>query len=403
MVELMPALFVLVLALLAVPVLYLYLQAWGSTRRLAPVAPQERPATRFLVAIPAHDEDTVIAATVRRLIDQSYPTEKFSVHVVADHCTDQTAQAARQAGATAHERNDGPRTGKGAALSWLLERALTDGNFDAVVIIDADTQADPHFLSLMDARVAQGHQVIQGNHIIRNPADGWFPALTWAMYLVDNRFQNLGRSNLGWSAKHMGDCICLRADILQRMGFGQGLTEDYHLRQLLLLEGIRIFFEPAARGYGEAARNLVQARSQRARWLQGPRDANRQTVRTLLREGIKRRDPKLLDGAFQGLFPSYSTLTMICFLIMVVGLAIDRWLGRFLSPALIVAWAILTSLLFFYPFIGLALEKAPARAYAAMLAGPFFVLWRTWLALKLRLGRAPVTWIRTPHGGKGTI
>jgi cellulose synthase/poly-beta-1,6-N-acetylglucosamine synthase-like glycosyltransferase len=284
-----------------------------------------------------------------------------------------------------------------------LERVLADGNWDAVVIFDADTQADPSFLQIMDARLAQGDQVIQGNHMIRNPQDGWFPALTWAMYLVDNRFQNLGRSNLGWSAKHMGDCICLRADVLQKMGFGQGLTEDYHLRQELLLEGIRIVYEPTARGYGEAARNLSEARSQRARWLQGPRDANRQTVRHLLREGLRRRDLKLLDGAFQALFPSYSTLTVISFFFMMVGLALDRWLGHFLSQGLVAAWLAITALLFFYPLIGLALEKAPARAYVAMSAGPFFVLWRTWLALKLRLSRTPVTWIRTPHGAKETI
>jgi cellulose synthase/poly-beta-1,6-N-acetylglucosamine synthase-like glycosyltransferase len=402
MLESLTAIFVIALALIAVPVVYLYLQAWGSARKMVPVAPRERPTTRFLIAIPAHDEDTVIAATVRHLLAQNYPPALYSVHVVADHCTDQTAQFARQAGATPHERNEGPRTGKGAALSWLLERVLPEGDWDAVVIFDADTQATPDFLRTMDARLAQGHEVIQGNHIIRNPGDGWFPALTWAMYLVDNRFQNLGRSNLGWSAKHMGDCICLQAEVLQKMGFGQGLTEDYHLRQLLLLEGIRIVFEPAARGYGEAARNLAQARSQRARWLQGPRDANRETVRSLLREGLRRRDSKLLDGAFQGLFPSYSTLTMLSFVIMAVALVIDRWLWHFLSPGLIVAWAILTALLFFYPFIGLALEKAPARAYVAILAGPFFVLWRTWLALKLRLGRTPVTWVRTPHGNKET-
>ena len=92
----------------------------------------------------------------------------------------------------------------------------------------------------MDSRLAQGAQVVQGQHVIRNPDDGWFPALTWAMFLIDNRIQNLGRSNLGWSAKNMGDSICFRADVLRRLGWGEGLTEDYQLRQRLLLAGIAI-------------------------------------------------------------------------------------------------------------------------------------------------------------------
>jgi cellulose synthase/poly-beta-1,6-N-acetylglucosamine synthase-like glycosyltransferase len=151
-----------------------------------------------------------------------------------------------------HERDEGPRFGKGAALSWLFQKILKEEQCDAVVIFDADSRVDPEFLQVMERRLVQGDQVIQGQHIIRNPNHGWYPALTWAMFLIDNRFQNLGRSNLGWSAKNMGDSICFRADILRKLGWGEGLTEDYHLRFLLLLKGIRIVYEPAAIGYGEA-------------------------------------------------------------------------------------------------------------------------------------------------------
>ena len=91
------------------------------------------------------------------------------------------------------------------------------------------------------------------------------------MFLVDNRFQNLGRSNLGWSAKHMGDSICFHVSVLRRYGWGRGLTEDYNLRQQLLLGGIRITYEPEALGQGEATQTWRQARVQRARWLRGSR------------------------------------------------------------------------------------------------------------------------------------
>jgi hypothetical protein len=57
--------------------------------------------------------------------------------------------------------------------------------------------------------------------------------------------------------------------------------------------------------------------------------------------------------------------------------------------------------LFIYPFIGLALEKAPAKAYAAIFAGPLFILWRTWLVLTMRFRRRPMIWVRTAHGERG--
>jgi hypothetical protein len=62
------------------------------------------------------------------------------------------------------------------------------------------------------------------------------------------------------------------------------------------------------------------------------------------------------------------------------------------------AWAGVVVMLLLYPMAGLALERAPVRAYIAILLGPYFILWRTWLALNSRFGGKQVTWIRTEHG-----
>ncbi len=387
------------LALFLIPTLYLLGIALASVRPARPLDWRARqPQTRFAIAIPAHNEETVIAGTVQRLMALDYPFDYFQIHIVADHCTDQTALLARQAGAVVHERNEGPRSGKGAALSWLFKRILQDAQVDALVIFDADTRVEASFLRVMDARLADGASVVQGQHRISNPKSGWFPALTWAMFLIDNRFQNLGRTNLGWSAKHMGDSICFRADVLRRLGWGEGLTEDYQLRQRLLLEGIRIVYEPAALGLGEAPLTWQQARAQRARWLRGTRDASRQFAGQLLREGLKRGDSALLDGALQAYLPSYSTLTLLAGLALVVQLVIGG-LGGHIAPGAWIGWSTLVGLLYLYPLFGLALEHAPLRAYFAILTGPVFMLWRSRLALQARLGRRPVTWVRTAHGG----
>lgn len=386
------------LLICVVPLAYLLLLALASVRSVSPPAISgEPPSHRFIIAIPAHDEVSVIEATVRQLQTLDYPADLFSIHIVADHCSDNTADLARQAGALVHERSEGPRTGKGAALSWLFQRLLDDA-CDAVVIFDSDTQVDPGFLRVMDARLARGDEVVQGQHVISNPESGWFPALTWAMFLVDNRFQNLGRSNLGWSAKHMGDSICFRADVLRRIGWGEGLTEDYQLRQRLLLEGIKIGYEPGAIGYGEAPSTWAQAQKQRARWLRGTRDASQRFARRLLIEGIKRRDAALLDGAFQAYLPSYSTLTMISLLSLLIHGLTNYLFGPVFSWGLVSAWGAVVGVLFIYPLIGLTMEKAPFKAYLGIISGPFFILWRTWLALTARFGSNQVTWIRTAHG-----
>lgn len=382
------------------PLGYLYLLALASVR-VPPGAPASvaAPAHRFFIAIPAHDEASVIPTTVQQLRALDYPADLFDVHVVADHCSDETAALARKAGALAHERDTGPRTGKGTALSWLFRHFL-DETYDAVVIFDADTRVDARFLRVMDARLTQGEDVIQGQHAISNPQSGWFPVLTWAMFLIDNRFQNLGRANLGWSAKHMGDSICFHADVLRGIGWGEGLTEDYHLRQKLLLEGIKIAYEPGAVGRGEAPRTWTQARRQRERWLRGTHDASQTFARRLLIEGLRRGDLALLDGALQAHLPSYSTLTMIVAFALVAQLALNRIGGLDLPPHLLAAWGGMFVALFVYPLLGLLLERAPLRAYLAILSGPVFIIWRTWLALTARFGRRRIVWVRTAHGGR---
>ena len=389
----------ILLFLLLFPAGYLLLMALSAIRPAStPDTHRRSPSTRFLIVIPAHDEASVIKATISRLRAIDYPAHLFSIHIIADYCSDTTAEAARQAGAIVHERNEGLRSGKGSALSWLFQRILKKEHCDAVVIFDADTRVDPAFLRVMDWRLAQGDQVIQGQHIIRNPNQGWFPALTWAMFLIDNRFQNLGRSNLGWSAKNMGDSICFRVDILLQLGWGEGLTEDYHLRHKLLLNGVRIAYEPAAIGYGEAPITWSRAQAQRARWLRGTHDSSQQYVKQLIVEGIKRRNPALLDGALQARFPSYSTLSLLSLIILAIQVSANYFVEPIFLWPIIGAWASMVVMLLIYPLFGLALERAPVRAYTAILLGPYFILWRTWLALISRFGGKQVTWIRTEHG-----
>lgn len=388
------------LFLMLLPLSYLLLQLIASIRESSLERLHDHiPSYSFAIAVPAHDEETVIANTVQRLLKLHYPSNLYSIHIVADHCSDRTAEFARRAGAVVHERNEGPRSGKGAALSWLFEHILADPKYDAVIIFDADTRVDEHFLCAMDARLAKGDQIVQGQHIISNPGDGWFPALTWSMFLIDNRVQNLGRTNLGWSAKNMGDSICFRADVLCSIGWGEGLADDYQIRQKYLLNGIKIAYEPSAKGFGEAPSSWSQARAQRSRWIRGVYDANQQFARQLFVKGIKTRNAAMLDGAFQAYLPSYSVLTAVTGFFLILHLLGIKMFGVDLPQWTIAVWSALLAILFFYPILALAVENAPAKAYLVILTGPLFIPWKLWLTLVSRFGRKKTTWVRTAHKG----
>ena len=89
-------------------------------------APASSRKRRFAVIVPAHNEETVIAATLASLNDLDYPRALFDVHVIADNCDDATAAVARDYTPFVHERTDRTAMGKGQALRWLFDRLPAD-------------------------------------------------------------------------------------------------------------------------------------------------------------------------------------------------------------------------------------------------------------------------------------
>jgi cellulose synthase/poly-beta-1,6-N-acetylglucosamine synthase-like glycosyltransferase len=93
------------------------------------------------VLIPAHNEATVIATTIQSALRLVPPG---NVHVVADGCDDNTAEIARANGADVVELQ--PGRGKAGGIEAGIEHFQIAGRFPVVLILDADTELDEHYL-----------------------------------------------------------------------------------------------------------------------------------------------------------------------------------------------------------------------------------------------------------------
>ncbi|MGC3971366.1 MAG: glycosyltransferase family 2 protein [Pirellulales bacterium] len=100
--------------------------------------------------IPAHNEETVLAATLESVQSQCRPGDRMLV--VADNCTDRTSDVARRAGAIVVERHDLQRRGKGFALDWGVRRLETEPP-EVVIVVDADCVLAPGSLDAPCANV----------------------------------------------------------------------------------------------------------------------------------------------------------------------------------------------------------------------------------------------------------
>jgi len=102
--------------------------------------PTGGPNNRFLILIPAHNEERLLPSLLDNLAQLDYPASLFEVHVVADNCVDQTVAVAQAHNAVVHERVNNRELGKGYALQWLLDELWqSETPQDAVVILDADS------------------------------------------------------------------------------------------------------------------------------------------------------------------------------------------------------------------------------------------------------------------------
>lgn len=117
----------------------------------------------FAMVVCAHNEERVIGALVENLHLLNYSDKLYDIFVVADNCTDKTAEVARKAGAQVHERFNDTEKGKGYAMDWMFNRLFKmERQYDAVCVFDADNLVHPDFLKEMNSRLCNGERLIQG-------------------------------------------------------------------------------------------------------------------------------------------------------------------------------------------------------------------------------------------------
>jgi len=211
-------LFIQILLLLAgasAAILVAYLLLLACAALLAPRATPAAEASsrpRFLILIPAHNEERLLPRSFSSLAELRYPPECYHVHVIADNCSDQTAALARTAGAAVHERQDSTRMGKGHALQWLLEQLRQQADpHDAVIILDADSVVSPNFLNVMAARLARGERVVQAYYTVRNPQKSIAVGLRFSALAALHYLRPQGRMVLGASAGLKGNGMMFAA------------------------------------------------------------------------------------------------------------------------------------------------------------------------------------------------
>lgn len=229
---------------------------------------------KYAVIIAARNEELVIEQLIKSIKGQNYPKELVDVFVVADNCTDKTAQVAKKAGAIVRERFNQAQVGKGYALDYLLkiiEKDYSSRNYDGYFVFDADNLLEENYISEMNKTFNQGYRVATSYRNSKNYDQNWITAGYALWFMYEAEYLNLPRMVLKTSCAISGTGFLVHADLIKENGgwVYHLLTEDIEFSVSQILKGEKIGYCRNAVFYDEQPITFGQSWNQRLRWVKG--------------------------------------------------------------------------------------------------------------------------------------
>lgn len=238
------------------------------TRKFKPAKKKHK----YAIVIAARNEENVIGNLLDSIKKQDYPKELLTTFVVADNCSDKTAEIARKKGAICYERFDNEHKTKGFALQYLFEKIEEDYgrmSYEGYFVFDADNLLKENYISKMNDAFDSGEKIITSYRNTKNFDENWI-ASTYALHWIRSIRQNhRARSVLRLATNIQGTGFLFSNEIVKDGWKYTSLTEDRALTADAVAQGYKISYNDEAMFYDEQPTSLKIALRQRLRWSKG--------------------------------------------------------------------------------------------------------------------------------------
>ncbi|QLG87792.1 glycosyltransferase family 2 protein [Chitinibacter bivalviorum] len=333
----------------------------------------------ILILVPAHNEAATIPRTLPPLMAQSKQDGNSVVVVIADNCTDLTAQIARDLGAIVLERHNETARGKGHALAYAFQ---TYPDTAWYLIVDADSSLDDDFLFKLRQKISEDPAAIQARYTPDCAADDPRATLKhWALQAFNINRQR-GRAKLGESVSLLGNGFALSASTLNQVPYRAGsIVEDFEYQLALQAAGLKISWLEEVAVHGEMPSGSGE-KTQRVRWEGGRIAMLRQHCLPLLKQITQGQHQAW--SALQELMLLPLNLHALLLLIACLGNSWTSLMG-------------VIGLLILIAHAGFALSELPAgERSTALLSLPRYLIWKLiQLPAILRSSTLNSPWLRS--------
>ena len=356
---------------------------------------------KFLIILPAHNEEAVIGNLISSLQKLDYPKELYDIQVIADNCTDKTEEIAKNLGAKVYVRktDDPKKKTKGYALQEFLGKLLKEKNMPYDAVFDADNIVDKNFLKAMNKHLCQGEEVVQGYRDIKNPTDSWVSAGYAIFYWMMNRFYHLARYNAGLSSLMNGTGFMVKFDVIKDTGWDTNtLTEDIEFSLKTIISGKKVGWATDAICYDEEPVKFKPSWSQRSRWTVGHIQCLVEYTKPLAQATNDNKTLYNLDGLLYML----GSIPMFIITIMLLVINSIEYLNKGMTTQVftinILRYVIPTFLLpIFTAIVVMIIDKRPIKKmWKGLVMYPLFL--GSWLLINLKcLFKKDTTWEKIEH------
>lgn len=293
-----------------------------SRKGIKTVDVPESPESTFLVLFPAYSEDRVIVGSIKKFLLQNYPQDKYHVAVISDHQQESTERLLSDLPVTVL-RPVFEKSSKAKALQYAISEV--SGQYDYVVVLDADNIVETDFLHRLNILLKEGYKAVQCHRCAKN-SDSSVSVLDGVSEEINNTLFRKAHNLIGLSSALIGSGMCF--DYSWFSSHVTKLTtagEDRELEVFLLREGIYIKYADDILVFDEKVSSADNFQRQRQRWMSAQVNCFLSMLRHLP-EAVIRLNINYIDKTIQQmLIPRSMLLLSLLFMSFLISIIAPWW------------------------------------------------------------------------------